>query len=214
VVQIIIGACVFSIILRLTLMGLHVEPENIYRNTFARMDSLLLGAACAFVLRNESLIKYIHRHAIWFWIGPLVTLAVLRAFFQPFHNTTPAVQGLGYTAIALSYAALLLVVVVRMGDESLPQRVLASGVMRGFGKYSYAAYIWHPLVRKLVERYELQALHTLPPALVNLPLMIAATLAVSVCSYVVVERPFLLLRRYFEPRKTHDLSPQTVTSSS
>jgi peptidoglycan/LPS O-acetylase OafA/YrhL len=51
-----------------------------------------------------------------------------------------------------------------------------------------------------VQRYELQTFHSLFPALVNIPLMIAVTMAVSALSYVIVERPFLALRSYFEPR--------------
>ncbi len=44
--QIAIGASVVALALRFTLLALHVSPEIIYRNTFTRMDALLIGAAC------------------------------------------------------------------------------------------------------------------------------------------------------------------------
>jgi peptidoglycan/LPS O-acetylase OafA/YrhL len=208
VLQIIIGACLFSIVLRLTLMGIHTDPETIYRNTFTRMDALLIGAACAFLVRNESLIKQIHRHATWLCLGPLITLAALRT--QPFRTTAPTEVGLGYTIIALSYAGLLMAVVVTTNNGSILQRILGSRIMRGFGKYSYAAYIWHILIRQLVLHYELETLHALPPAFVNIPLMVAATLAASALSYIVVERPFLALRGYFEPRPAQEPALQRL----
>ncbi len=202
VLQIIVAACAISVILRLTLIGIHVNPETLYRNTFTRMDTLLIGAAGCFVLQNESLVKLIRRHAILFSFVPLITLAALRT--QPFRTTAPTEVGFGYTLIALSYAALLMAAVVTTGNGSMLQRVLGSSILRAISKYSYAAYLWHLLVRHLVEHLERNTLHILVPALLNIPLMMAATLALSALSYVAVERPFLALRHYFEPRPARE----------
>jgi peptidoglycan/LPS O-acetylase OafA/YrhL len=66
------------------------------------------------------------------------------------------------------------------------------------GKYSYAIYVWHLLVIQLVKKMELVAFKTVFPGVLNVPLMIGATIAVSICSYAMVERPFLRLKRHFE----------------
>lgn len=198
--QIAIGASVVALALRFTLLALHVSPEIIYRNTFTRMDALLIGAACACLLRDPSCTAYLRRYAAWMWIAPLVVLEVVREAARPFAYQAPGVQGLGLTAIALSYAALLIAAVLTMGNGSIPQRFFCSAVMRTFGKYSYAAYIWHQLARTLVLRIEMITLHVELPGVVNMPLMIGATLALSMASYVLVERPFLAFKGRFKPR--------------
>jgi peptidoglycan/LPS O-acetylase OafA/YrhL len=200
ILQIAIGGAVGSLLLRFTLLAMHVNPEVIYRNTFARMDALLIGAACAYLLRSPSCIEYLRRYAAWMWVAPVVVLELVREATRPFAYQAPGYQGLGMTAIALSYGALLVGAVLTIGSRSMPQRFLCSGFMRTFGKYSYAAYIWHPLVRTGVATVELNTLHAELPALVQIPLLIAVTLAVSMVSYALVERPFLGLKRHFKPR--------------
>jgi peptidoglycan/LPS O-acetylase OafA/YrhL len=139
--QSIIAACIFSLILRLTLMALLVSPETIYRNTFTRMDALFIGAACALLIRNELWTEKIRRYAAWLCFAPLVTLAALRT--QPFRATAPTELGLGYTVIALSYAALLIAIVTTTNNGSILQRFLSSGMMRAFGKYLRGIHLAH-----------------------------------------------------------------------
>jgi peptidoglycan/LPS O-acetylase OafA/YrhL len=55
------------------------------------------------------------------------------------------------------------------------------------------------LVRVLVFNLEKNMLHASLPALLNIPLMIAATLVFSMASFACIERPFLMLKRYFKP---------------
>jgi len=42
-------------------------------------------------------------------------------------------------------------------------------------------------------------LHFTLPWVLRIPTLIALTFGVSVCSYAVIERPFLRLKRFFEP---------------
>ncbi len=200
ILRIAIAGSVISLLLRFTLLGLHAIPDFILRNTFARMDALLIGAACTCLMRDPACVAFLRRYAAWMWIAPLVTLAVLRETCRPFGNHAPGVQGLGLTIIALSYAALLVGVVLTMGSRSILQRFFCSGFLMTFGKYSYGAYVWHNLVRLLVLKAETSILHSGVPALINIPLTIAATLVFSIASYAVVERPFLALKGRFKPR--------------
>lgn len=87
-----------------------------------------------------------------------------------------------------------------MGSRSIIQRFFCSGVMRMFGKYSYAAYIWHPFVGAVMLKIERESLHGEWRGIVNLPLMVAATLLVSMASYGLIERPFLMLKDRFRAR--------------
>jgi peptidoglycan/LPS O-acetylase OafA/YrhL len=200
ILQIAVGGSVASVLIRLALVAFHVTPEIIYRNTFTRMDALLIGAACTCLLRDPVWVARFRRYAAWMWLAPLAGLSVLRLTTHSFNTHDPGVQGLGFSVIALGYGALLVGVVLTMGERSLVQSFFCSGMMRTVGKYSYAAYIWHQLVRALVMKAEVSTLHGLPPGPINIVLMTAATLAVCVLSYVTVERPFLALKDRFTPR--------------
>ena len=72
--------------------------------------------------------------------------------------------------------------------------------MRMLGRYSYAMYVWHFPIRSIVPKVEAAALGRALTPLVNIPILIGVSLAAAVVSYVVIERPFLALKRRFEPR--------------
>jgi len=199
VLQVIAGACLFSLALRLALVIVNVFPDVYYRNTFARMDTLLIGAACALLLRNETTAARLRRHARWLWFVPIALLFIWRSPYPAFAARVTLEKTIGLTAIALSYAALLVAVVLTMGSKSMVQQFFSSRIMRLFGKYSYGIYIWHLLVAQLVRKGE-AALHLQVPGIVNMPIMIAAALSAALCSYALWERPFLALKRHFEPK--------------
>jgi peptidoglycan/LPS O-acetylase OafA/YrhL len=70
--------------------------------------------------------------------------------------------------------------------------------MRVLGKYSYAAYIWHFVVIRIVRNAVTN--HVRLPGPITILLMISTTLLTSFVSYHLVERWFLLLKKRFEPR--------------
>jgi peptidoglycan/LPS O-acetylase OafA/YrhL len=194
VLQAIAGVCVFSFALRCGLLAAHVDPSLIYRNTFARMDALLMGAACAFVVRDKKWIERLRGRTTLFSLAPLAVFIGLR----PFQDVDWIDKSIGFTAVGLSYSAFLLAVVLTMNQWSPLQRFFRNPLMMKLGKYSYAIYVWHLLVIQLVKKIELVAFKMIFPGVLNVPLMIGATIAVSICSFAIVERPFLRLKRHFE----------------
>ena len=79
IVQVAVCGTLFSVALRFTLLALHVDSEAVYRNTFTRMDALLIGTALACLLRDPSCRAAIRPYAKWMWILPLLSLAIVRA---------------------------------------------------------------------------------------------------------------------------------------
>lgn len=193
--QVALGGAAFCILLRFALVASHAAPLNIYRDTFARMDALLLGAFCACLVRNPGWVESVRRYAGWMWIAPVLVINLLRGWFL-----APEVQGLGFTAAALAFAALLLGTLLTMDRRTLLQRFLCSRFMRTFGKYSYGIYIWHIVVRTLLTKLEVRTLHSELPVLLSIPVLTAASLGAGMLSYVVVERPFLAFKSRFQPR--------------
>jgi peptidoglycan/LPS O-acetylase OafA/YrhL len=89
--------------------------------------------------------------------------------------------------------------------------VFTNPLLMKVGKYSYGIYVWHLLVIQLLKKLELVAFKMTFPGVLNVPIMIAATIAVSICSYAMVERPFLRLKRHFEAASTSETA-RSVTA--
>jgi len=194
--RVIATLCVMAVLLRFTGLAAGVAPEAIYANTLARRDSLLIGAACAVAVRDVRWKKRLLPVARWLWMAPLVPFVALRWTPTSPKTQDPAVQTIGFTVIALSYAGLLLAAV--LGGNSMLERFLSSRVMRALGKYSYAAYLWHFVTRRIVSTVGAGYLNQ--PGPLRLLVMIAITMLMSIASYNLVERWFLLLKKRFEPR--------------
>lgn len=96
--------------------------------------------------------------------------------------------GFGYTALALTFACVVLYAFWSSGSSGVMPRLLRSKVLTSFGKYSYAMYVFHvPL-----------SWHVKP--LIGF----LATCWLAVLSWVCCERQFLKLRRRFTYRFERD----------
>jgi peptidoglycan/LPS O-acetylase OafA/YrhL len=184
----------------------------------ARFDTLALGALLAVGARTDVGLERWRRYV------PLVlgvALAILAALFVTQEGISfidPDVQSIGYTAIAASFACLLLLVVTAPANGAL-QRALSAGWLRSFGKYSYALYVVHPIVaqtiaRRIAEHYDVPLVFGS-----QIPLAIAiglgagaASFGVAWLSWHLLERHFLALKRFFPyagepPRDGREASP-------
>ena len=90
-------------------------------------------------------------------------------------------------------------------ERSLLNRMLSVPLLRRFGKYSYAIYILHPLIRWLIQpsyvRYgRLVMGSSLPGFLVYLLVAIALCLLAGWLSWHGIEKHFLALKRFFPSR--------------
>jgi Concanavalin A-like lectin/glucanases superfamily/Acyltransferase family len=97
--------------------------------------------------------------------------------------------------------AVALVVPAVFGDQrrGLVRRVLRSRALLWIGTVSYGLYLWHQAAIGQLQRWDvdgaLAEVLPFPPALVLLPLALAASLALAWLSFVLVERPAQRLGR-------------------
>jgi peptidoglycan/LPS O-acetylase OafA/YrhL len=198
VLQIAIGASLFSLVLRCALVIAGRNPILVQPNIFTRLDALLIGAVCACLVRENRFATLFRGYSRWLWLSPFAIFPALRLAAGSFHNTAPVILSAGYTFVGLACAGVLLAAVLTAGSGTPLQRFLTHPTMRMLGN-SYAAYIWHVLVRVVVLYLEESVLHVSTPWFVNIPLLFAITVGASMLSYIVIERPFLSSKRYFEP---------------
>jgi peptidoglycan/LPS O-acetylase OafA/YrhL len=212
-----IALTVIAFASRLALRLAGASAMGPYMFTICRMDALGLGAAVAVLVRIP---EYRDRAVRWrgritivmstlFVVGFVVTRAYPRAGYLD--------QTFGYTILALVFAALVLLAVLdHQRGHGWIGAVLRNPVLRSFGKYSYAIYLFHQLLNQMVGE---PLLHQLMPQGTGIKAGITYMVAVTAASYVMAlisyhgyEKHFLALKRYFTPGKL-DRPPASPATS-
>ena len=169
--------------------------------TITRMDGLLLGAACALVVRQFRIPRRLTAALFWGSIllvsGYVVGFRLSGAYRQAFKQST------GYAILAVGFAALVLYAVLTDGEPIWQQNSLGSRPLVLLGKYSYGIYVLHVPVFYFVNRL---ADH-LPPAMheslwfdyVVIAVKFVLAFGVASLSYNLYEKRFLALKDRFAP---------------
>jgi peptidoglycan/LPS O-acetylase OafA/YrhL len=178
---------------------------EIFRVTPARMDSLLLGALVALLIRSYP------AAARWGVLVSVVGLAIARIATGPLNLDNRIMQVVFPFLIPLLYASILtLSLEVRSG--SLAGAVLTNPFFRIVAKYSYAIYLFHPVSGRLVlTAFQIMvaqypAAQTLL-ALLFIPVAFAVVFGLAAISWRYIESPMLSLKdRFFLVGRPSDLS--------
>ena len=113
---------------------------------FARMDALLLGGLVALGVRELGSVAPLARRAPdVLAVSGVVAVATLASAPARTSYASPWVQTVGYSAIAVFFAALL-VTALAAPAGSRWARLLRAPSLATLGKYSYALYVFHPMV--------------------------------------------------------------------
>jgi peptidoglycan/LPS O-acetylase OafA/YrhL len=159
-------------------------PSYLNRMTPFRVDSLLFGACSALIVRDARWSAIAQRHWRTAFVLGLAGIAIAVASGRSTASNTASMTGLGYTSLALTFAAVLLYVFWHNGSSCPVPRLCRSPVMTHLGKHSYAIYVVHlPL-----------ALHLIRPA------ALVGTYVLSIVLRICLERHFLRLRGRFAYR--------------
>ncbi len=174
-----------------------VPAVDLYHWSVTRVDTLLVGAALALLLRGPDRDRVMRSAVYVFWCAAAVCLWIGVSNHR-FDRDVVAVVHYGYSAVAFGYAALL-AMALRAG--SLAQRWLSAGWIRFMGKYSYGLFLLHPLVLALVAIKIFPPLHDHVRSLIMFHLLVAlitllVAIPVAMLAFTFVEMPFLRLKRY------------------
>jgi peptidoglycan/LPS O-acetylase OafA/YrhL len=181
-----------------------------------RMDSLLIGALLAILVRSPEPEKWLNPVRLrWFLVAACGVLAILLASARSlFWETTPMCT-VGYTVLALIYAGVLAYALI---PGTFLERVGSLRVLRFFGRISYGFYVWHNLPNPLVAtwldpfrrwihpRFAADLLYTI--------CMLGLFTAISVVSYSQFEVRFLRLKSKFTAIPTAGVVVAPATSDA
>ncbi len=169
--------------------------DRVYYGTDTRAAGLLIGASLAIALtikrrwpkpKSRLTLTPARRRAVG--AGALVALGVVGASVLLLDGSRGWLYPYGLLGLDVAAAVLILAAVVVPG--SLVGRLLATAPLRGIGMISYGLYLWHfPLFLWLDES------STGLKGTQLLILRLAATLGVSLLSYVIIEQPIRQRRR-------------------
>ncbi len=229
-IRICIGAIVFALAYRCWLYAAGAHWLSNYVLTPARIDTLAVGALIALTARGPSGLSSLARFA-----GPVALLcltllagdAVWR-FATSLHNPggvnlfsadLPELRTVGYSIIAILFGAVLVLALeasrsrasapassTATGRPSALVRLFESPLLRSFGKYSYAMYLFHLPIRAVPrdlifnKHVPVIAGSQIPAQLLFTIVCIALTFAAAWLSWHLYEKHWLALKRFVEYR--------------
>lgn len=173
-----------SPLLRAFLLGRGV---NLYTNTFCRLDGLMAGALLALLTRSSGFVpsKYITLAGITF-----ITTATMAFVLEAMH-----LRWVVYSMSAL--ASLSLVYLALYSKAAWIQRPMTNRFLVYTGTISYGLYLLHKIPFDIGE-----ALHLDRKPFLAAPLLLLASFGIAALSWNLLEKPFLSLKKHFEPKPT------------
>jgi peptidoglycan/LPS O-acetylase OafA/YrhL len=211
--RICLGVMATALALRIGLALGDVNQIAITVLTPCRMDALCIGGLMALLVRRpggmEAWIGRSGRVALLAG-GAVVCLSALGASTQLGH---PVLHEVRTSLYALFFAGLTLMSL--KPATNLVARALQGTVLRFLGKYSYGLYVYHGLLHWYFRETGMPARllaaigHPLLAVLANFALGLTLSVFAAVLSYQLLEKRFLVLKRYFE---APDAVPPTAES--
>jgi peptidoglycan/LPS O-acetylase OafA/YrhL len=200
----------------LSRLALHLGGASslaVYVLTPARIDTLAIGAFLAIASRAPGGLARLLPAARG--IGAALALALV-VWFVAGRGLDPLLPGFlvgGFSLVALAFGALL-VMTVSAQPGSLLHAIFASPVLRAFGKYSYALYLFHLPLRALVRdawftpaSVPALAGSLIPGQILFYAVSTAVAFGAAVLSWYAYESRFLALKRFF-PRSSSPPTPE------
>jgi peptidoglycan/LPS O-acetylase OafA/YrhL len=192
-----------ALLLRSALAVYGVDSWILYQNTACRMDALALGGAGACLLRVPALREHmVGRLRALGTVALLLFLAGI-PLTHLYDRDRWTGETFGYTLLAFCSAAFVSVAALppEGRTRSAITALLAWAPLCSCGRYSYAMYVFHGLLHKLLGEPWLDKRFGAQPsvkiALMYSVVILLITYLLAFCSYHALEKHFLRLKRVF-----------------
>ncbi|BDZ52091.1 hypothetical protein GCM10025867_43320 [Frondihabitans sucicola] len=190
----VVASCALAFFLYATPKG--IATPDIYFSPVANVAPLMMGCVLALALTHERARAFfagrIGSTSAWVGFVGIVLIAILignsRLIGDDWKNE-PSFFGLVLPAVGLATTLLIAGVVSR---PTLVGSFLGVRPLAWFGRnVSYSLYLWHMIVMALLDPFV--------AGLTGKFVMLGAAMLVAVGSHFVIEKPFLTIKKRFEP---------------
>jgi peptidoglycan/LPS O-acetylase OafA/YrhL len=200
----VVGLCVVLSLAALalrTLIRIEGWPDDYgYEFTFCRMDALAMGAAAAALVRIPHWRRRLEAKSRYMlWMALLLLLVLVPLTHDLGHNWQT--QTFGYTVLAIAFTLLVSAAsFMRPTDSNWSSRFFHLAPLRAAGKYSYAMYVFHFPLHKLLGTRLVGApenLGSAGAAIAYAAALVIVSYGLGWLSYHLYEKHFLRLKRLF-----------------
>jgi peptidoglycan/LPS O-acetylase OafA/YrhL len=193
-----------TLILRVGVVALAGPSQHLLENTFMRLDTLLAGAGCAILVRHRDVLARVERRLGLIAIGAFLAVELILIRGEELFHASTYTESVGFSLIAIGFSTLVLHSYLGRNPDSLGQKILCSGWLTRFGRYSYGIYVYHVPILLVAERLLRPALPVIfrSPwtALLYVAAVIGLSFLVAMISYELCEKRFLAYKHRFAPR--------------
>jgi len=208
-----LGLTAVALATRVTMLAMGVAPYPLpFLLTPCRLDGLAAGALVALLVRGPVDIDRLVRPAVAVTLASGLALAGMwgKTYLE---RSNLVVASVGYTLLAIFFASVLLLLVVR-GDRHWLGRPFRHAAMRFLGRYSYGTYVLHGLFLGWFTGYLLPVpmlTAWIGSYVARVVVHCAAACIISIAAAWLIwhlyEKHFLNLKRFFEYRSRSTIVP-------
>lgn len=210
----------FSLVLRTGLLLWDAHPDTVYFLTITRLDGLAMGALVALWIRGPGGVTKLVPLARKVCVFAAATLIGVFLLQRDFAHEGPIVQTAGFSALALFFGAVL-ILVIGLPETGRLTRVFESSGLQTLGRYSYALYLMHVPVQlfvydKVLGRDEINTYIGMPfvGQFMFYAITFSTTMGLAWLSWQLYEKHFLKLKRYFPSQPAACRSGERVTQTA
>ncbi len=193
-----------ALLLRTAMAAGGIDGWTLYTLTPCRIDALALGAAGACALRISPLRQWLAGNVRMVLGAALVAFLLGVPITHVYDRYAWSGETIGYSLLAMVSAAFVTAIAVSREGEVRAATVLAWTPLRSIGRYSYAIYVFHGLLIKMVgEPWMISRFGVGPPPMAVIVYLLAITASsylLGYGSYHLLEKHFLKLKRFFAPQ--------------
>ncbi len=191
----------------LTLYDPDFAQEAAYKFTVARWDALTIGALLAFYIRDEGTYQKLRKYWLPVLCGTAVYIILFSAICHNFAPTGAGLTSLNQTISALFFGAIIFYAIqVNAKSAERWQALLMNPILQSVGKYSYAMYLWHmpvilaltPIWHDYTARFSTH--HKAWAVTTFSMIVLIGSYSLAKISWLLIEQPFLRLKRFFVTR--------------
>jgi peptidoglycan/LPS O-acetylase OafA/YrhL len=191
-------------IARVVIYARGVNPQWLYMSTITRADALAFGALVAIAIRNVRARALLVRHHRQVGAAAAAVLVAIMVYAHGLSRYQTFVETVGYSILAILFAVGI--AQIALDETRTRPRWATNIILRTAGKYSYAAYVFHPLIKVAIlycAKPWLVAHGVLETSWMDIAFVatcMVASFVMARLSYAILEGPLLRLKDRWAPR--------------